>query len=123
FFKNEEQLICIAGDGPQDIYDATISTIKLHPSTDAIIYSEDFLALCGLQALHDMGMEVPGSIAVVGVNNSRYAKISIPPLTSLDIMIYDTSLTAVRNLVSIFNGEHVNKKMLICSEIVQRKST
>ncbi|MFA6935058.1 MAG: substrate-binding domain-containing protein, partial [Sphaerochaetaceae bacterium] len=97
--------------------------IKLHPSTDAIIYSEDFLALCGLQALHDMGMEVPGSIAVVGVNNSRYAKISIPPLTSLDIMIYDTSLTAVRNLVSIFNGEHVNKKMLICSEIVQRKST
>jgi LacI family transcriptional regulator len=123
YFPDAKPIIDIAGDEPQDIYDATQAVMRKQPETDAIVYSEDFLALCGLQGLNDLSKSVPKDVAVVGVNNSKYAKISIPALTSLDIMIYDTSLTAVRNLISIFKGEHVNKKMLICSEIVQRKST
>ena len=57
------------------------------------------------------------------MNNSRYAGISNPTLTSIDNMLYDTSLIAVRNLLDVLNGERVNHRMSIGSELVERSST
>ncbi|MBO4424717.1 MAG: LacI family DNA-binding transcriptional regulator [Spirochaetales bacterium] len=106
-----------------DFEDATRQVMRSKPNTDAIIYSEDFIALAGLHALYEMGINVPGQVAVVGMNNSRYAQISNPALTSIDNMLYDTSLIAVRNLLEVLKGERVNHKMSIGSEVVERSST
>ena len=106
-----------------DIERATRDVLENRPETDAIIYSEDFIALAGLHALYELGIEVPDQVAVVGMNNSRYAGISNPTLTSIDNMLYDTSLIAVRNLLDVLNGERVNHRMSIGSELVERSST
>ena len=106
-----------------DIEQATGTVLKSHPKTDAILYSEDFIALAGLHALYELGIKVPEQVAVVGMNNSRYAGISNPTLTSIDNMLYDTSLIAVRNLLEVLNGERVNHRMSIGSELVERGST
>ena len=106
-----------------DIEQATCNVLKTRPKTDAILYSEDFIALAGLHALYELGVKVPEQVAVVGMNNSRYAGISNPTLTSIDNMLYDTSLIAVRNLLDVLNGERVNHRMSIGSELVERSST
>ena len=106
-----------------DIELATCNVLKNRPKTDAILYSEDFIALAGLHALYELGVKVPEQVAVVGMNNSRYAGISNPTLTSIDNMLYDTSLIAVRNLLDVLNGERVNHRMSIGSELVERSST
>ncbi len=107
----------------QDVFDATVKLMQEHPEIDGIIYAEDLMALAGLRALSELQISVPKDVAVIGINNSKYAEISTPPLTSLDNMLYDLSLTAVRNLTALLQGERVNKKMIICSEIVERKTT
>ena len=106
-----------------DIEQATCNVLKTRPKTDAILYSEDFIALAGLHALYELGVKVPDQVAVLGMNNSRYAGISNPTLTSIDNMLYDTSLIAVRNLLDVLNGERVNHRMSIGSELVERSST
>ncbi|MBR4120199.1 MAG: LacI family DNA-binding transcriptional regulator [Spirochaetales bacterium] len=106
-----------------DIELATCNVLKNRPKTDAILYSEDFIALAGLHALYELGVKVPEQVAVLGMNNSRYAGISNPTLTSIDTMLYDTSLIAVRNLLDVLNGERVNHRMSIGSELVERSST
>ena len=106
-----------------DIEQATCNVLKTRPKTDAILYSEDFIALAGLHALYELGVKVPEQVAVLGMNNSRYAGISNPTLTSIDTMLYDTSLIAVRNLLDVLNGERVNHRMSIGSELVERSST
>ena len=106
-----------------DIEQATCNVLKTRPKTDAILYSEDFIALAGLHALYELGVKVPEQVAVLGMNNSRYAGISNPTLTSIDNMLYDTSLIAVRNLLDVLNGERVNHRMSIGSELVERSST
>ena len=106
-----------------DIEQATCNVLKTRPKTDAILYSEDFIALAGLHALYELGVKVPEQVAVLGMNNSRYAGISNPTLTSIDNMLYDTSLIAVRNLLDMLNGERVNHRMSIGSELVERSST
>ncbi|MBP5553195.1 MAG: LacI family DNA-binding transcriptional regulator [Spirochaetales bacterium] len=106
-----------------DYEEATRRIMKENPKTDAIIYSEDFIAMTGLHVLYEMGIKVPEQVAVIGMNNSRYANICNPSLTSIDNMLYDTSLIAVRNLLDVLKGERVNHKMSIGSELVERKST
>ena len=112
-----------SGNAFSDINAATIQMLKQHPEIDSIIYSEDMLAAVGLRTLADMGKRVPEDIAVIGINNSDYAKLSIPTLTSLDNMLYDVSITAARNILALLSGQRVSRKMLICTEIVERQST
>lgn len=109
-------------NGNTEIHDIVCNTINENPDIDSIIFVEDYMSLIGLQALSEMKKKVPEDIAVISVNNSSFAEIAIPKLTSLDIMIYDISLTAVRNMISLLKGEHINKKMVICSEIFERES-
>lgn len=112
-----------SGTGTQDIYDATQALMRAHPRTRGIIFSEDLLAVIGIRALVEMGLRVPEDVAVVGINNSRYTEMCVPTLTSLDNMLYDLSLTAAQNVSSVLKGEHINKKMMLYSRIVQRQST
>ena len=111
-----------SGEVP-DIEEATREVMLRKPLTDAILFSEDFVALVGMHALNDMGIRIPKQVAVVGMNNSRYSEISIPSLTTVDNMLYDTSLIAVRNLLEVLKGERVNHRMSILSEVVERNST
>ncbi len=111
------------GNTVREIYDAAVQLLDEIPDLDGIIFSEDRLALIGLRALADRGREVPKDISVIGINNSEYAEISIPTLTSLDNVLYDLSMNAVRNVLTLLEGKRVSKKMIIGTEIVERQST
>ncbi len=123
YSKNGNYVTIVAGDETSEIYAATLNLVKEIPEIDAIIYAEDFLALIGIHALTEAGISIPSQIAVVGINNSKYAEISNPALTSIDNMLYDTSMIAVRNLLNVLEGERVNHKMMINVEIIERETT
>ncbi len=123
-FVQEGKFVVIeSGDSVKEVQDATVKLFQDQPDTDAIVFAEDFLAIVGLHALAELKIAVPERVAVIGINNSRYAEISNPALTSLNNMLYDTSLIAVRNLLEVLKGSRVNKKIMICPEIVERAST
>ena len=109
--------------GEENSVAATRRLLKTNPDIDGIIYSEDLLALAGLQAMLEDGIRVPQQIAVVGINNSLYAQTSYPPMTSLDNMLYDLSMLAVHSLLQLLRGERVNQKMILGTQIVERKTT
>lgn len=107
-------------------YGAYVATKKLmeeHPETDGLLYADDVLATVGLHALRDMGKRVPEDVAVIGINNSFQAELATPKLTSLDNMLYDQSLTVARTILELVQGNRVTRKVMICSEIVEREST
>lgn len=104
-------------------YAATKKLMEEHPETDGLLYADDVLATVGLHALRDMGKRVPEDVAVIGINNSFQAELAMPKLTSLDNMLYDQSLTVARTILELVQGNRVTKKVMICSEIVEREST
>ena len=104
-------------------YSATLKLIKEHPETDAIIYSEDNLAVSGLRALYEEGRTVPGDVALVGLNNSAFSELSFLPLSSIDNMLYRQSRMAVKNLELILAGQKVPKHIMIETEFVERRTT
>ena len=117
------EVVEIQSSEVSDYMEATRQLMKAKPKTDAIIFSEDYIAIAGLHVLYELGITVPEQVAVMGMNNSRYAQISNPALTSIDNMLYDTSLVAVRNLLEVLKGERVNHRMSIGTNIVERSST
>lgn len=123
FLPEAEPLVIQSGSSVQEIFQATTEMVKLHPEVTGIIFSEDLLAAVGIRALAELHLSVPGDVAIIGINNSQFAEICVPTLTSLDNMLYDLSLMAARNLTALLQGEHINKKMMICSKIVERQST
>ena len=124
FVRDGSSLAVEIGSGEiADIEKATVDIMRKNPKTDAFICSEDFIAIACMHALHGLKIAIPEQVAVVGMNNSRYAQISEPSLTSIDNMLYDTSLIAVRNLLAVLDGERVNRRMSIGFELVERSST
>lgn len=123
FYPEAELIEVESGNSVSEVIQSTKDMISQHPEIDAIIYSEDRLAMVGLRTLADLGKKVPDDVAVIGINNSDYAKLSIPTLTSLDNMLYDVSMTAARNILALLSGQRISKKMLICTEVVERQST
>lgn len=116
-------VIEMIGEKDNGAYGGTIRILNEYPEVDGILYAEDLLAISGIRALADMHIRVPDSVMVMGVNNSTYAKNSIPTLTSLDNMLYDMSKTLIRNLVFIQRKREVGHKIVLPTRVIEREST
>ncbi|HPU01901.1 MAG: LacI family transcriptional regulator [Firmicutes bacterium] len=104
-------------------YNVTKKIMQEHPEVDGIIYAVDLLAAAGTRALLDMGISIPKQVAVIGIDNSIYAEICNPKLTSLDNKLLNLSMTAAHTLISALAGGQPNKKILIFSSIEERETT
>ena len=123
FYPDLSPLVLECDISLEEIAAATKGMLLEHPDVDGIVFSEDNMALVGLRILADLGRRVPEDVQIVGINNSRFAQLSIPSLTSLDNMLYDVSMTAVHHVLSLLAGQRVSKRTLIGTEIVARGST
>ena len=123
FYPDLSPLVLECDISLEEIAAATKGMLLEHPDVDGIVFSEDNMALVGLRILADLGRRVPEDVQIVGINNSRFAQLSIPSLTSLDNMLYDVSMTAVHHVLSLLAGQRVSKRTLIGTELVARGST
>lgn len=91
-------------------------------NADAIIYGVDILAVGGARALLDLGLSIPGDVSIYGIDNSIYAEISNPKLSSLDTKLDEMCISCARNLSLAINGKRTIKKIILQPEIVERES-
>jgi len=94
-----------------------------HPHTDAIIYTKDLIAAGGIHALCDLGRRIPEEVAVVGINNSIYARICRPQLTSIDNQPKHQGQAAAKLLVKALEGDPPKEPYLIPCTLTERQST
>ena len=122
-FPDQEPLVVFTGSEKQEIESAVDRLFDEHPQTDSVVFSEDPMAAICLRTLYDRGIDVPGQVGIIGINNSFVAEICKPGLTSLDNMLLDLSVTAARNLIDVLQRKHVVKKMMVYSRLIEREST
>lgn len=103
--------------------EATQRLLKDHPDVDGIVYAVDLLAAGGLHALRREGISVPGQVSVIGVDDSDYARICTPTLTSLDTKNIDVGLMAARIVMDHLNGKHNTRRVMVLPDLVVREST
>jgi len=104
-------------------YQTAGEALREHPEIDGLICSQDIIACGALCALHEAERRVPEEVGVIGVDNSDYGRICTPTLTSLDNMIFDSSVTIAHKLIDCLNGLPSNQRTMLLTSIVEREST
>lgn len=109
----------------QNCYDFTRDQLSRTPRPTAIIYSNDEMAFVGMRAIHEMGLEVPRDISVVGVDDIPLAAFGSPPLTTIRQPIGEVGRCALELLMKQINGFTITESshVVLKPELVIRQST
>lgn len=86
----------------------------------AVIAAEDMIAHGALWALHEAGRKAPEDISVAGVDDIPSARLSIPPLTTLQQPVCAMISEAFKILVN--SQDKGTDDVLIVPELIVRKS-
>ncbi len=90
---------------------------------DALIFSEDYYALLGINILKRRGLSVPDDVAVIGFDNSVFSRCSFPQITTIDTKITSMSEIVADTLHSLFEGKTTGKTIMIHPNLIVREST
>lgn len=97
--------------------------MSLDRQPTAILVEDDLMAMSVLQSLREQGLSVPQDVAIIGFNNTMFSELSNPPLSSIDIHIFELGLEAVKQLAArIKNEAEPIKRIVIPHELVLRSS-
>ena len=87
---------------------------------DAVVFGEDLTAVGAVNGLLDAGIAVPGEMAVTGCNNSEYATLCRPGLTSINNKAEVLSELSVQLLVDILAEKTEIAELVVIPELVVR---
>lgn len=90
---------------------------------DAIFCWTDFIALEVLSVARDLGLSVPGDLAVVGYDNTSYCDLAQNALTSIDQSGQVLGLQAARLLIERIGGREKSEHYMVTPRLVARASS
>lgn len=103
--------------------EAVRELMSLEERPTALVVADDFMALGVLNMLDELGIKVPEDISIVSFNNVLLAEMSKPPLTSVDINIFDLGYQASKSLIQMIeNSKEPTKRIIIAHKLVERLS-
>lgn len=90
---------------------------------DALFCWTDFIALEVLSVAHELGLDVPGDLAVVGYDNTWYCDLAQNALTSIDQSGQVLGLQAARLLIERIKGRSAAEHFVVTPRLVARGSS
>lgn len=87
----------------------------------------DSIAISLMNVANKKGIKVPDTLQVIGFQNTRYAQLSNPKLSCVEIPIYEMGNTAMSYLTNLMKEENnypkKAEKILLAYDIIWRDST
>ncbi len=90
---------------------------------DAVVASDDELAVGALKFAKSQNLSVPEDLSIVGYNNSVLSICSEPEITSIDNRLEYICNTAVSLLMNIVEEKNVPDKTVVSADIIVRGTT
>ena len=115
---------CVEASFLSEAGNPALKTLLAQPDRPtAFVASDDILATCLGQVCIEMGIQVPGELSVISFNNSLFARMSKPALTSVDINSFQLGSEAAAQMIShIENPNLLATKTIVPHYIVERDS-
>jgi len=104
-------------------YEATCRLLDTDPWIDGLFCGNDQLATGAMEALRERGRNVPDDVAVVGFDNwDVFAEETRPPLTTVDMQIYELGRRAGLRMLGLMKGERESGIVRLPCRLVVRES-
>ncbi len=122
----DDKLLCYFDQdksGVQQVRDTLLKLEEKGVHFDAVLASEDILAVGALKYARAAGRDVPGSLSVVGYNNSSLCTCAEPELTSVDNKLPAICQHIVTTMLGVLEGKEMPQKTVFTGDMVKREST
>ncbi|QYR21410.1 LacI family transcriptional regulator [Paenibacillus sp. sptzw28] len=105
-------------------YSAMQNLMKLKDRPTAVVCTSDVMAIGVMNAVQNAGLKVPDDISVVGFDNTSFASIVKPGLTTVNQKIFAIGEKVVNQLIDMIRNPNILPPVLIEPvELVVREST
>ena len=89
----------------------------------AMVVSDDILAVSLERVCNQCGISIPEDLSIISFNDSLFAKLTHPPLTSVDVNSFQLGIEAASQLINhIENPNLMATKIIVPHSIVKRES-
>jgi len=117
----------LVDEGRWEIAAAATAATRLferRPDIDAVFAQNDNMAIGVFSALRQLGKQMPADCAVVGCDDIDMATYTVPPLTTIHVLFYETGAEAMRLLLNmIATGSVKPSKVILPVHLIVRESS
>ena len=115
----------VEGGFLQDSGYRAMSLIMNHPEPPtALLVIDDVVSFGVLRGLKELGFRVPDDVGIVSFNNISLSEMASPPITSIDIGIFQLGYTASHILMRKIQGEPIlQTRNIIPHRLIIRESS
>ena len=100
-----------------------LEVLKSEDRPTAIVVSDDILAVSLERVCIQCGLSIPGDLSIISFNDSLFARLTHPPLTSIDVNSCQLGIEAASQLINhIENPNLVATKIIVPHSLVERDS-
>ena len=97
---------------------------KLDSLPDLIVCANDFVAIDTLQALRELGKDVPGDVLLAGFDDSAESRLCMPQLTTIHIHTQVMAYSAVQLLRTRMKEPDLDyRQVYTATDLIERAST
>ena len=107
---------------PMSGYAAAKEMLK-RDGVSAILTANDQMAFGAIRAAKEYGIRVPQDLSVVGFDNIPFSFYFDPPLTTVEIPMYQLGAAAMEMLVNLISGKNTEKFRWFETKLLVRDST
>ena len=110
--------------GDTNINEAHFDTFFKDRVVDGAIAVRDSIAVSFMNLAINNNKRVPEDLGVASFQNTRYALLARPKLTSIDVPVYDIGAVAMRLLTKLMLKEEIDEiKVVLPHRIIERQTT
>lgn len=119
-----EKKYCIEVDQmDMDRCELLVDLLNSEDRPTAIVVSDDILAASLERACNQCGLSIPEDLSILSFNDSLFAKLTSPQLTSIDVNAFQLGLEASSQLINhIENPNLLATKIIVPHRIIERDS-
>jgi LacI family transcriptional regulator len=118
-----ERLVKRGTWSPESGYLLALELLREPERPTAVFSANDQMAFGVIKAARELGLGVPKDLAVVGFDNVPPGSYFDPPVTTVEIPMYDIGVATMRMLIDLLSGEPFEKLRLFNTKLLVRGST
>jgi len=102
---------------------AALTLLVKKPNLDAIFAFNDLMAVGAMQALQEVGKQIPADIAIIGVDDIPLATMVRPQLSTLHVGLQNLGQIAMQSLLDLISGSKESTSLNVDLDLFLRDST
>ena len=92
------------------------------PDLTAIFAASDEMAIAAISVAAKHGIKVPDELSIIGYDDLKLARMSVPPLTTVRQPLYEMGNLSCQKLIRMIQTEEPESSMIIDHSIIERQT-